>query len=371
MISKIKLANFKNFKSKEFEVGYLTFISGINSIGKSAVNQSLLLLKQSYEIGYLQRQRSQVDLSNDFVNLESAEDLYYALDTNGGKKVKITIETDTDNSYAWTIDATNPKAKILDCSYEGVSDWESLSLFQKDFIFLDAERWGPRESYYKKEKRAYNTKLGIQGELTPAYIMNALSENEQIGVDALRHPSLSSFDFYENLNAWISDILSLPIRARVTELEESRVKLSYNFEGSLGKSYSALQVGFGVTFSLPVIVACLRAKRGDLIVIENPEAHLHPSAQVKIGSLLSKLAANGVQVIIESHSDHILNSVRYSFREGVLSDDLVKIIFVRSIETGEGNLPLVDYVRLLENGKLSHRPSDFFDMWDKMLTKLL
>src|SRR5690606_29086593 len=141
------------------------------------------------------------------------------------------------------------------------------ALFKDDFIFLDAERLGPRVMYNKTGKKAYNTKLGIKGELTPAYIANAISTNEEIKIEGLKHSSLkNSIEFYENLNAWMSEILSIPIQTRLTELDESRIKLSYNIEGSKGKSYSALQVGFGLTFCLPIIVAVLQAKQGDLIV---------------------------------------------------------------------------------------------------------
>ncbi|WP_257670003.1 AAA family ATPase [Parapedobacter tibetensis] len=370
MLTKLHLKNFKIFREEEFELAPLTLISGLNGLGKSSIIQSLLLLKQSYEIGYLTSQ-SKVDLSNDYVNLESAEALLYALETTDATNVAIGLETIDGDKHVWDIDATNPKSKVLNCTHTGTGPLEKLALFQEDFMFLDAERWGPRETYYKKEKRAYNTKLGIQGELAPAYINDALLNNEQIGMEQLMHPSLSSPDLYENLNAWLSDIMSLPVKTRVTELDESRVKLSYQFEGAKGMAYSALQVGFGFTFSMPVILAALRAKKGDLVIVENPEAHLHPSAQVKIGRLLSLAAANGVQIIIESHSDHILNSVRLSFRENILVDGQIKFIHIRNIRSNNGILPMVDSVILKDKGKLSHRPPEFFDEWDRMLTKLL
>lgn len=369
MITKIKLKNFKIFKEEEFELAPLTLITGINGMGKSSLIQSLLLLKQSFEIEYLIHSQKKVDLSNDYINLESAEDLCYAMASDDDKNVAVTIELNNSDTHLWQIDASNPTSKVLDCTYTGNNDLKSIPLFDENFIFLDAERWGPRETYYKKEKRAYNTKLGIQGELTPAYIANAITTNEQIGIKELA--MTNSTDLYENLNAWVSEIMNLPLKTKVKEIDESRIKLSFNIEGAKGKSYSALQVGFGLTFSLPIILSLLRAQKGDLLIIENPEAHLHPSAQVKIGTLMARAAQNGVQIIIESHSDHIINSVRLAYMEGVLNNELLKIIFVKSIKVGDINTPVIDYINLLERGKLSHRPSDFFDVWDKMLTKLL
>lgn len=371
MITKIELKNFKIFEKEEFDLAPLTLITGINGMGKSSIIQSLLLLKQSFAIEYLQTQKK-VDLSNDFVNLETAGDLFYGMADDTDRTIEIIITTDNSELHSWKIDAVDPKSQVLNCDYTGPDNWKDISLFSENFIFLDAERWGPRETYFKKEKRAYNTKLGIQGELAPAYLVKAISENEQLGIIELKNTSLKdSTGLYENLNAWVSEIMSLPLKAKVTELDESKIKLSYNIEGSKGQSYSALQVGFGLTFSLPIVLSILRAKKGDLIIIENPEAHLHPSAQIKIGYLLCLAAKNGVQVIIESHSDHILNSIRYAFHEEILDEKMVKIIFIRSIKTKDQNVPSVDYINLLGNGKLSHRPADFFDSWDKMLTKLL
>lgn len=371
MITRIKLDNFKIFKSQDFDIAPLTLITGINGMGKSSLIQSLLLLKQSFANTLLQS-RAQVDLNSDFVNLESAEELCYEMAEDTNKKVTIKITYNNSENYEWVIDASKPKQKTLDCTFSGSNNLNLLSIFSNDFIYLDAERWGPREEYFRKERRVYNTKLGVQGELTPAYLANAITEVEQIGIKELRHESVSdSLGLYENLNGWMTEILGLPLKTKVEDINQDKLKLSYNIEGFVGQSHSALQVGFGVTFSLPIILAPLISKPGDLLIIENPEAHLHPSAQVNLGRLLALAAKNGVQIIIESHSDHILNSFRFSFKQGILNKDLLKIIFIHSGLKDNINIVSPDYVDVLERGKLSHRPAQFFDVWDKMLTKLL
>jgi predicted ATPase len=276
------------------------------------------------------------------------------------------------DTHKWEIDASKPSEKILGCNYWGNNHIETLALFSKDFIFLDAERWGPRETYYKKEKRSYNTKLGIQGELTPAYIVNAISYNEQIGVNELKHPSLiKSTELYENLNAWMSDIMNLPLKAKVAELDESRIQLSYNIEGGKGTSYSALQVGFGLTFCLPIVVAVLCAKKGDLIIVENPEAHLHPAAQSRLGGLLAMVAKYGVQVIIETHSEHIINGVRLAVLKKAIEPNEVVINFFSTNIDGGIFKPSHGNIRIQQDGELTEWPVHFFDQAELDFIELL
>jgi predicted ATPase len=369
MIKNIRLRNFKIFEDQEFDFRGITIITGINGMGKSSVIQSLLLLKQSFEIEYLQTQKK-VDLSNDYINLESAEDLLYGLASD--KHIEIEMIYDDDIKYNWRIDASNPKAKILDCIYTGNEDYHHLSVFNDNFIFLDAERWGPREEYYKKEKRSYNTKLGIQGELTPAYILNAISENEQIGVHALSHKkSKSSTELYENINFWMSEILGIPLKAKVSELDESRIKLLYSLEGTKGKNYSALQVGFGFTYCLPIIIAVLTSQKGDLILLENPEAHLHPAAQSKLGKFLAFAAHHEIQIITETHSEHIINGVRLSVVGGEIASDNVVINFFSKTEEKDLHKVSVQNIGIQDDGDLSEWPVGFFDQSEQDFIELL
>ena len=260
-------------------------------------------------------------------------------------------------------------------SYKG-TEINRLSLFDANFIFLEAERWGPRSTYNKTEVRAYNTALGIQGELTPAYLNNALATNEEIGIKEMRHDSLQEgqLQLTENVNAWMAQIMHVPsLKANVTEVNKDQVKLEYGMAGTKGKKYSALQAGFGFTYCLPVIVALLRAKKGDLLIFENPEAHLHPSAQVELGKLMALVAGKGVQVIIESHSDHILNSLRLARKEQLIPQEKVNVIFVqRCFGTGgDMDVTYTTEIQITDSGKLTERPSFFFDSWDDVLTRLL
>lgn len=371
MITRVKLKNFKIFEDESFELAPLTLFTGINGMGKSSAIQSLLLLKQSYESKQLQYE-NQVELENNgYIDLENCEELCNK--KASPKTIEIAIENNNNKRYHWMIDASNPKEKKAKSIFVGDDSYKDEPLFQKSFTYLTAERLGPRKSYDKDyTARTYNTTLGIQGEKTPSFIQKAASENTEIGIEALMHPSLKETNaldnpklLYRNINAWLGDILGRPITAKVSDEGKDKVRLTFSIKGAQGEDFSALQVGFGFSFSLPVIVAPLIAKPGDLIIIENPEAHLHPSAQSKIGMLLSMAAQNGVQVIIETHSDHLLNGIRVAVRKKIIRSNNTIIHFFSQNELHKQTFSIE------EDGTTERWPNGFFDEWDKRLTQLI
>ena len=94
--------------------------------------------------------------------------------------------------------------------------------------------------------------------------------------------------------------------------------------------------------------------------MENPEAHLHPAGQSKIGGFLARIAADGVQVFLETHSDHVLNGIRVAVAEGsaALSTEEAAIHFFRA-EDEDG--PDRQSIELKRTGQLSAWPVGFFD----------
>lgn len=136
-----------------------------------------------------------------------------------------------------------------------------------------------------------------------------------------------------------------------------------------------MNVGFGISYVAPVIVSLLKAKSGDLVIIENPEAHLHPRGQRKMGELIAKAASGGAQIILETHSDHILNGIRLSVKNRTISTNDVRLNYF--FQRLDSNLILGERVIhekcspvILDDGSLSDWPDGFFDEWDKALDEL-
>jgi predicted ATPase len=101
-----------------------------------------------------------------------------------------------------------------------------------------------------------------------------------------------------------------------------------DFDTDIGRTqfdgHRPVHVGFGLSYVLPVIASVIihsaqlykKAVDSVLLLIENPEAHLHPSGQTKMGELMARASACGVQILVETHSDHFLNGVRLAVKDG-------------------------------------------------------
>ena len=123
-----------------------------------------------------------------------------------------------------------------------------------------------------------------------------------------------------------------------------------------------IHVGFGLTQVPPIVVAALSARRRDLFLVKNLEVHLHPAGQALMGGFLASVAAAGIQVLLETHSDHVLNGVRRAVKAGVVepTDVLLHFFRDRELEGEQVVSPAID-----PDGNLDAWPEGFFDQFDK------
>jgi predicted ATPase len=149
--------------------------------------------------------------------------------------------------------------------------------------------------------------------------------------------------------------------------------LRYSFVTGEQRSnrYRSTSVGFGITYVLPVLVAVLSSAPGSIVLVENPEAHLHPKGQVRIGELLARAAAIGIQVIVETHSDHVLNGIRLAVHSGKIEPESVAFHYFSRVEEAGRVRASVESPKIDKDGRLDRWPEGFFDEWDKSLERLL
>ena len=119
-----------------------------------------------------------------------------------------------------------------------------------------------------------------------------------------------------------------------------------------------------------MLIAILSSKPGSIVLLENPKAHLHPQGQAKIGELVARAAAAGVQVLVETHSDHVLNGVRIAVHAGVIAPESISICYFSRVEDAGRVRSSIESPRIDKDGRLDKWPDGFFDEWDKSLERL-
>ncbi|MEW6378445.1 MAG: AAA family ATPase [bacterium] len=145
-----------------------------------------------------------------------------------------------------------------------------------------------------------------------------------------------------------------PINETQVEIQVGR--LTRAARGGAGDLVNIADVGFGLSQTLPLIVAIHAAKPGQLLYVEQPEIHLHPGAQFAMARVLADAANRGVRVVIETHSSLLLLGVQTIVAEGALSPDKLKLHWFKRRENGATEIRSAD---LDEAGAFGDWPEDF------------
>lgn len=356
MIDKISITNFKCFENIDLRLHDLNVFAGLNSAGKSTAIQSLLLFKQSQEQDPLVRN---VVLNGHYVSLGVGKDILNEYTSE--EQLKICFE-DFSGVTSVLIDYEEDR-DILSATLENNKIINSLNT---KFEYIGAGRLSPQTIYEKSSVYVdTKTQLGINGEYTAHYI--SLHENDQVGITG--RPLLASIQY------WLG-IISPGIRLNIHSIDNTDFdQIGYRYSdlrtAVTSNEYRPTNVGFGISYVLPVVTAIIKAQPGSILILENPEAHLHPQGQRKIGELIARCAAGGVQVLLETHSDHVLNGIRIAVKKKIIEAEQTRLFFFERTLRDNKIEHFAINPNILSNGKLDFWPDGFFDEWDKALDEIL
>lgn len=370
MIDTVKIRNFKCFVSEEIPFGPLTLLTGVNSSGKSTTIQSLLLLRQSWLAGF-----DSVVLNGDLVKLGNPNDVLSEgaeEDLNEEDAIEIGIGGNGQLlEFEFGLQKDKDDFEIRKVPKKDVQDY--FGLFGTRFQYLRAERLGPRTSFLiSSDHVVRHRELGASGEYTAHY----LSVHGAVPVlhSNLLRSEASSKSLLAQTEAWLSDI-SPGVQLSVAEhqnMDLVSLSVSFAIAGQVRSDpYRPTNVGFGLTYVLPVLVALLSARSGDIVIVENPEAHLHPKGQGQVGRMLALAAEAGVQVVVETHSDHILNGIRIAAKRGEIAAEKVRINYFHREMRDDGSYVRIVTPVLDRDGRFDKWPRGFFDEWENSLDSLL
>jgi predicted ATPase len=216
-----------------------------------------------------------------------------------------------------------------------------------DLGYLRPLRSAPQRFY---DRAAATAGIGTPGERVALYLWDNRSEIE--GVDSW----LSRLGVPYELDV-------VPVRAGRAAVLGDLVALVLRDQRLGGLEVSPLDVGFGVSQVLPIVVELL-ASQERVILIEQPEIHLHPKLQTELGDLLihaTSETANANQVIVETHSEHLLLRLQRRIREGLIPAEHVAVQYVEAA-TGDHDGAQIRRLRLDDQGFfLDPWPGGFFD----------
>jgi predicted ATPase len=175
-------------------------------------------------------------------------------------------------------------------------------------------------------------------------------------LDRRVHANTQNYSIHKNIELWMSEIS--PGFSLTTEIVENAGISHTTFQANGSDKTKPINMGFGLSYALSIVTSLLITKPNGLVIIENPEAHLHPRGQSYLGRLIALSALAGVQVVVETHSDHLLNGIRVIAR---LKDEYKKGMFkVYYVSAGEEQSN-VDEITIGSKGELSSWPEGFFD----------
>lgn len=389
MINRLYISNFKCFEALTLPLSELTLLTGFNAAGKSTALQTLLLLAQAIR---LNQQGNFISLNGDLLQLGSPGDV-----VREGSIENITLGVGSgESSIRWTLGAdgrnTSHTLHINEVAIITSEGKETLSITQKsanslsrllpndankslteitkslgDLIYISAVRGGTPDAFPSPtDPSPVWADVGVQGEFASWWFEANLDEE----IEPSRiHPSDGSPVLRRQFNAWANELFP-GAQANAQRLKNTTLIQLELRNNNTENWRRPANIGYGLSYAFPILVAGLLAKPGQILVIDSPEAHLHPMAQSRIGQFLGTMAAAGVQIIVETHSDHVLNGIRIAIQNKKLHPEQASIHFFNARPRSSDDPAHVTSMLVDKEGNLSDWPSGFFDQAEKDLAAL-
>ena len=231
---------------------------------------------------------------------------------------------------------------------------------------MNAERLGPRN--YLELNTSKNELCGYHGEYT-FHILNDIDgirknvESEKC-FNKMDKTTLTSIQ----INNWIKYIV--PDIEIFPQIESTAMISTAKFRQlNVGKTVdsSPFNFGFGISYMLPIIITCLVAEKESMVIVENPEAHLHPKGQSNMGYFLAQMAHSGVNILCETHSEHIINGIRrYALKNNMNPGDIcLNYFMIENEQSVAKRVKLNKYMEILE------WPEGFYDQEEQDLREII
>lgn len=377
MINKIAIRNFKSIQDKSFPLRNLNVLLGLNGQGKSSFIQVLLMLRQSSD----NLKKGFLNINGELIKIGKAKDALYQF-AKGDLHFDIEFNNSQKLDYQFIYESDSDIFKVKETHSNPNLD-SNEALFSNKFQYLNADRIEPKSLHSKSYSSvSMNRNLGIKGEYTVHFL--ELNGNDLIAFDNCLHPKSNIATNSKNeklvdkrlihqVNKWLSEI-SPEVNVITSDLTSDFVQLGFEYtQPTFGSTmtFKPENVGFGISYALHVVTALLSAQPGGIVIIENPESHIHPRGQAELGKLIALVAQNDVQLIIETHSDHIVNGIRVAIKEKPELKDKSILFYFEKVVTESEQYSQITNIEVDSKGELSEYPKNLLEEWSIQLLKLL
>lgn len=377
MLKSIVLQNFKCFKdTKEVPLRQITLLTGSNGRGKSSLFQAMLLLAQSSSLG---KNIERLKFNGRFVMLGTFEDVLRKFTEDGIFSIELTSDDASENHVKFVcevdtvthrkaqfrhfyvfdrqgveVDLMEQVGKDKSIHFEGrvMQASSSVTLLGQlaNVLYVSADRQGPT-SYVEQFDNEDIDPVGVHGE----YAINTLYDKKAL---------------LATVKADLSNVMG-GASLDATVVNDDYIKLLIDSKDGQ-EGFKPVNVGFGYSYILPIIVAAHIAEPNSKIFIENPEAHLHPGAQSRLMNVLIRLAKEkNIQLFIETHSDHIINALRIAVKYHKYSVDLDDASIIHITREDGSSEPRIWPISINDKGDLNEYPKDLQEEWGLQMIQLL
>ncbi len=227
---------------------------------------------------------------------------------------------------------------------------QEIKYLEKLLNLFDAEitpgpyAFAPVRSHPKRTYDPIKDVAGPEGAHIPM-ILARLSSSDQKNWESLRK-ALASFGKTSGL---FNDVEVRRLGKEESDPFQLKIKVS-------NSSFNLMDVGYGVSQVLPIVVDVVRGRKGSTFLLQQPEVHLHPRAQAELGSFLGALAkTDQKRFVIETHSDHLVDRVRLEVRNKRLSPDDVALLYFERLN---GHVE-IRHLELDEAGNIINAPASY------------
>ena len=237
---------------------------------------------------------------------------------------------------------------------------DSLDFTKRKLHYLSASRIGSMDVYRNNHDK-YDD-FGVRGQ----YAIDYFEKNKSIPVrNEKLIKDMSSKTLSAQVNWWLNYITGGQLYTE--DVSDTDIIKAYYAMTSSGRRVRPINIGAGLGYVISVLVMGLASQDGDVLIVENPEIHLHPKAQSRLMEFFVFLSEANVQIFLETHSDHIFNGVRKAICKGTLSKENIAIYYFNL----QDNISRATRVKITKAGVIENSVPGLFDQFDEDLEEML